>query len=308
MKKFSLLFLLIFSFLLNSCSKDESVGDSTSVAEEGTLKVDFDGKTFVSTTVQAIVSDKYISITGLRAPNGDFIQITLPTNKAGTYTWKNFTGVDDILGLVYTPAGGANAYLSVPKEDAVGILNYTDTGILTITSIDNVTKKISGTFEFTGVDFMGNNGKGDTKVFTKGSFTNISFAADVITPTPTATSNTFSAKLDGVAFVPTNIFALLLNGRISISARKGSVETLGISLPSTIKQGTYVVEAYGMDYIFQYSKDMTAPGNFTGEGSVVITSHDTAKKIIKGTFITKYTSLFATAKYNVTEGAFSVSY
>jgi hypothetical protein len=308
MKKFSLLFLLVFSFLLNSCSKDEGVDDSTSVAEEGTLKVDFDGKTFVSTTTQAIVNDKYISITGLRAPNGDFIQITLPTNKVGTYTWKNFTNIDDILGLVYTPAAGANAYLSVPKEDADGILNYTDTGILTITSIDNVTKKISGTFEFTGVDFMGNNGKGYTKVFTKGSFTNISFAADVVTPAPTPTSNTFSAKLDGVAFVPTNIFALLQSGRISISARKGSVETLGISLPSTIKQGTYAVESYGMDYIFQYSKDMTATGNFTGEGSVVITSHDTAKKIIKGTFSTEYTSLFVTATYNVTEGAFSVSY
>jgi hypothetical protein len=310
MKKFSVLFLslLVFSFVLNSCSKDESIDDGKSVAEDGTLKVDFDGKTFVSTTVQAIVNESYISITGLRAPNGDFIQVTLPTNKVGTYTWKNFSNIDDILGLVYTPAGGANAYICVPKEDADGILNYTDTGVLTILSIDNVTKKISGTFEFTGIDFMGNNGKGETKVFTKGSFTNISFAADVVTPTPTATSNTFSAKLDGVDFIPTNIFALLQSGRISISARKGSVETIGISLPSTIKEGTYTVEAYGMDYIFQYSKDMTATGNFTGEGSVVISSHNTAKKIIKGTFKTKFTSLFATATYNVTDGAFSVTY
>ena len=104
MKKFNILFLflLAFSFLLNSCSKDESIDNSESVAEDGTLQVDFDGKTFVSTTVQAIVSDKYISITGLRAPNGDMIQITLPTNKVGTYTWKNFANVNDILGLVYT--------------------------------------------------------------------------------------------------------------------------------------------------------------------------------------------------------------
>lgn len=310
MKKFNILFvsLLVLILSLNSCSKDESVGDSTSVAKDGTLKVDFDGKTFVSTTVQAIVNESYISITGLRAPNGDFIQITLPTNKVGTYTWKNFSNIDEPLVLAYTPAGGANAYICVPKEDADGILNYTDTGVLTISSIDNVTKKISGTFEFTGIDFMGNNANGETKKFTKGSFTNISFAADVVTPTPTPTSNTFSAKLDGVDFIPTNIFTLLQSGRISISARKGSVETIGISLPSTIKEGTYTVESYGLDYIFQYSKDMTATGNFTGEGSVVISSHDTAKKIIKGTFKTKYTSLFATATYNVTDGAFSVSY
>jgi len=310
MKKFSVLILslLVFSFLLNSCSKDESIDESKSVAEDGTLKVDFDGKTFVSTTVQAIVNNSYISITGLRSPNGDFIQLTIPSNKVGTYTWKNLSTINDVLVLAYTPAGGANAYVSVPKEDADGILNYTDTGILTILSIDNVTKKISGTFEFTGVDYMGNNDKGAIKVFTKGSFTNIPFSADVVTPAPTPTSNTFSAKLDGVDFISTNIFATLQSSRISISARKGSVETIGISLPSTIKAGTYTVEAYGMDYVFLYNKDMTPTGSFTGAGSVVITSHDTAKKIIKGTFTTKHTSLFATTTYNVTNGAFSVSY
>jgi hypothetical protein len=308
MKKFSLLFLLVFSFLLNSCSKDEGVDDSTSVAEEGTLKVDFDGKTFVSTSVQAIVntsiSNSLISITGMRAPNGDFIQITLPNRKVGTYTWSTYSSSGKSLGLVYTPANALNAFICVAKDAAGSVPNYTDTGSITITSIDDSTKKISGTFQFTGINFLGANGKPETKVFTNGSFTNISYAADV----PALTSNTFSAKLDGVAFVPTNVFALLQNNKIAISARKGSVETIGLFLPSTVKAGTYVVEAYGTDYSFLYNKDMTANGVFTGAGSVTVTSHDTAKKIIKGTFSSKYTSILVKDTHNATEGAFSVSY
>jgi len=304
MKKIRILFLsiIVSAFVLNSCTKEENKDDI--VAKDGTLQVDFDGKTFVSTTVQAIVSDKYISITGLRAPNGDMIQITLPTNKVGTYTWKNFANVNDILGLVYTKAGAANSFICVPKEDVDPSLNYIDTGSLTISSIDNETKKISGTFQFTGVDFTGNNSKGETKIFTNGVFTNIAFTADVTTPT----SNTFSAKLDAVAFVPTTVFAILQSNKIMISARKGSVETIGLSFPSTIKPGTYTVEEFGLDYTFLYNKDMTTNGNFYGSGSLTITSHDTAKKTIKGTFTSKYTSFSIKEVHNATEGAFSVSY
>jgi hypothetical protein len=315
MKKISVLFLSILAsvLVLNSCSKDEKNDDIADVVQDGTLKVDFDGKTFVSTNVQAIVSDKYISITGLRAPNGDFIQITVPTNKVGTYTWNSFTNFDDALGLVYTPAGGTNSFICAPKEEVDASLNYTDTGSLTISSIDNTTKKISGTFQFTGVDFMANNGKGGTKIFTKGVFANLSFTSDVNptptpTPTPTPSTNTFSAKLDGGAFVATNISSILQSNKISISARKGSVETIGLFFPSTVKVGTYVVETYGTDYSFLYNKDLTTNGIFTGSGSLTITSHDTSKKIIKGTFSSKFTSILVSETHNATEGSFSVSY
>ena len=303
MKKISVLFLFILtsSLVFNSCSSSEEKFDDNI---DGTLHVDFDGKTFVSTSVQAIVSDKYISITGLRAPNGDFIQITLPTNKVGTYTWKNLTNVSDVLVLGYTPAAAKNSFICVPNENIDASLKYTDTGSLTISSIDNATKKISGTFQFTGIDFTGNNGKGEVKTFTNGVFTNIPFTADVATPT----SNTFSAKLDGVAFVPTSVFAILQSGKISISVRRGSVETIGLSIPSTVKTGTYAVEDLGTDYTFLYNKDLTGNGVFSGAGSLTITSHDTTKKIVKGTFTSKYTSFMISEVHNLSEGAFTVSY
>lgn len=310
MKKISILFLsiVVSSLTLNSCSKDDNNDDSKTVAEDGTLKVDFDGKTFVSTSVQAIVkksiSSNLISITGIRKPNGDFIQITLPTSKVGVYTWNTYSNTNGVLGLVYTPADASNSYVCVAKKEADGVPNYIDNGIVTITSIDESTKKISGTFEFTGVNFLGANGKPETKAFTKGSFTNISFSADV----PASTKNTFSAKLDGVAFAATNVMAISQSGKILISARKGSVETIGIAVPSTVKVGTYAVEAFGLDYTFQYVKDMTSNGIFTGEGSLTITSNDTTKKILKGTFTSKYTSILVKDVYKATEGAFTVSY
>lgn len=313
MKKISILFLSAFisTVSLISCSKDDNddSNDNTEViAEDGTLKVDFDGQTFVSTSIQAIVkksiSNNLISITGIRSSNGDVIQITLPTSKVGTYTWSTYANTNGTLGIAYIPANSANSFICVAKEDAADVANYTDTGSVTITSIDQTTKKISGTFQFTGVDFTGANNKPEIKVFTKGSFTNISFNTDV----PPSTTNTFSAKLDGTIFTATNVMAISQGGKILISARRGDVETFGISLPSTINAGTYAVEAYGLDYTFQYTKDMTSNGIFTGEGSIVITSHDTSKKIIKGTFTSKYTSLFVNNIYNATEGVFSVSY
>jgi hypothetical protein len=321
MKKVSILFLLMLSsvLVLNSCGDVEKIGSDTDSSKEGTLQVDFDGQTFVSTTAQAIVNDENISITGLRAPNGDLIKITVPANKVGTYTWKNFDDVDDVLGLVYTPPGGANSFICVPKKQTSVGLNYSDTGSLTITSIDNLTKKISGTFQFTGVDLKANNGNGAKKMFTRGVFTNITFKSDVIPEPkpepvlepnldPTLTSNTFSVKLDGVAFVPASILAILQNERIYISVRKESGETIELFLPSAVAEGTYAVVNFGMDFTFLYNKDMTAESVFSGTGSLTITRHDISNKIIEGTFSSKYTSVLVADKHNATEGSFRVSY
>lgn len=310
MKKVSVLIMLLLStaLVLNSCSNnDEKVGSSSPVANDGTVQVDFDGQTFVSTAAQAIVTDSYISITGLRAPSGDIMQITIPAIEVGTYSWKTFNDIDRVFGMVYTPGGASNSFICVSEEDVDPSLDYTDTGSLTISSIDNTTKKISGTFQFTGVDFTGNDGKGKIKVFTKGVFTNIPFTSNVIQD-PTETPNTFSAKLDGAAYVPTSILAILQNDKIAISAMKGSVETIGMFLPSNVEPGTYVVEDMGADFTFSYIKGMTGDSVFSGAGSVTITSHDKSKKIITGTFSSKYTSMLVDEEHNVTEGAFSVSY
>lgn len=314
MKKIYVLFvsILTLGFFFNSCSSNEYVDDEIAVdmAAPGKLQFDFDGTTFVSTSVQAILTDDYISITGLRSSKGDFIVITVPSDKVGTYTWKNVSNQNKGWGLrlAYSPSSSEySSFIGLSEEDAdndLGISNYEDTATVTLTSIDLKTKKISGTFQFTGIRSNSNN-KLETKIFTKGSFNDITY----INNEPVVKNNTFSAKLDGTNFVPTSVTAISGMGKIMIGGTKGSVENILVSVPNTIKTGNYSTGDSGFNYIIRYSKDTTPGGMFDAtKGTIVILSHDTAKKTISGTFNASLVTYPSTVKHEVTEGAFSVSY
>lgn len=306
-------------FNLSSCTNNNEPIDPAlnlnlnngggSTATTGILKVDFDGKTFVATTVQALLNESYISISGLRAPNGDFVQITLlsPYNKVGTYTWGSVSQTSGVLGLVYSASNGAVAYVSDQKSSggASNFPNYTDTASITISKIDTANKTISGTFQFTGVKYSDLSGNTiDTKVLTNGSFTNVSYAADTTAPT----GNTFSAKLDGVTFNPTNTTAFASSGNIAIVGRRGSIENISFNLPNNITPGTYNLDSFST-YIGVYTKDASSTGIFGVDvGTIKITSHNTVTKKIAGTFSFSSNSLFSTEKHNITDGTFSVSY
>ena len=91
---FILPLIMISTFCLNSCENEPLdpalIGTNPNPGtSSGVFKVDFDGKTFVATTVQAIVNDTYVAISGLKMPSGELVQISLPApyNKVGTYTW-----------------------------------------------------------------------------------------------------------------------------------------------------------------------------------------------------------------------------
>lgn len=335
MKKISVLFLLFLALgiSLTSCTKDFENGLDYSgidnenvkepvievepeikpVVESGKLQVDFDGNTFVSTTVQAIVTNDYISIIALRSPKGDFITLTIPSNKTGTYTWKsvsagNGTGV---LGLSYTlPSDGYSAFISDSGDKDSDFFghDYKDTATITISSVNTTTKKISGTFQFTGGRFNSNN-KFETKIFTKGSFTDITFAPDI----PVINDNTFSAKLDGANFIPTSVVGLYSSlgkiNNISISGIRGGVENIGIILPGNVKAGKYDIKALGSDYNIMYTKSLNPVDGFSGKsGAITVLSHDIAKKTITGTFNASLWSPLSTETPQISEGAFSITY
>jgi hypothetical protein len=97
--------------------------------------------------------------------------------------------------------------------------------------------------------------------------------------------------------------------KIMIGGTKGSVENILVSVPNTIKTGTYSTGDSGFNYIIRYSKDTTPGGMFDAtKGTIVILSHDTAKKTISGTFHGSLVTYPSTVKHEVTEGTFSVSY
>ena len=320
MRRFSIFILplvMLATFCLNSCEiepLDPALIDANPNpgTTSGVFKVDFDGKTFVANAVQAIVNDDYIALSGLKTSSGELVQIALPApyNKLGTYTWNNIGAAGGIMVLAYVPANGSEPFTADPKDTggASDFPEYTDTATITISKIDVANKKISGTFQFTGVKFKDLAGTSiETKVFTNGSFTDIPFVND--SPIP-VTNNSFSAKLDGSIYTPVYITALNVMGNISIVARKGVVENIALSFPNTIVPGNYVLDSFGENR-GQYIKNNNLDGSgiFGADvGSMTITSHDKVNKKIVGTFKFTANSFVVSETHNITVGTFSVSY
>ncbi len=82
---------------------------------------------------------------------------------------------------------------------------------------------------------------------------------------------------------------------------------MGITVPDTVKAGTYSLSSIG-DYTAQYNPNSST---FLGavSGSLTITEHDPVGKTIKGTFNFEAEELTNPAnKASITEGVFNVTY
>ncbi|WP_291149331.1 DUF6252 family protein [Flavobacterium sp. UBA7680] len=316
MKKICVLFISILTVgsIFSSCNSDEFVenekqNEILDVAAPGTLQCDFDNKTFVSTSVQAFVGDNYVSITALRSTKGDRIQIILPSNKLGTYTWKS--GEKGGFAITYSPISTEySSFISGSKETIdhdFGVSDYEDTASVTITAIDAKSKKISGTFQFTGVRFD-LDALLRTKKITNGSFNEITFKDD----TSVLGNNSFAAKLDGVNFNPTNISGSLISGYITVVAKSSDFINIKIKMPSTIKGGgnyNYSTVSNEDDILIEYNDEKVKKNMFILEkGTIDILSHDTARKTIIGTFTASFKPTQPDKKHEITDGVFNISY
>ena len=190
MKKNSILFLLFFvaGLFFTSCTKDFENGldydgfnnngneGGGGVEQTGVFKATVAGETFVASSSSAIVMDDYVLISGIRNSGKDLIQIIVPANKVGTYTWSNSKDDGEKFVLTYSSIDSDNPFISASNEVAkfLGIKDYNDTAIVSIVAIDKSKKTISGTFQFTGFRDLGDD-KTETKVITNGSFTDIPY-------------------------------------------------------------------------------------------------------------------------------------
>lgn len=313
MKTFNKIFnviLIISSIFIFSCNNEPYEGPIPSTSASlppvnGEFKVDFDGQTFVSNSTQAIVNSSYVSITGKKS-TGEFFQITIPNAQVGAY---NLQTNPVNYALIYSTGSGNIPYMAADDDTGsfANFANYTDTSQIVITNIDTVNKKISGTFKFTGVKFADNTGATViTKVFTNGSFTNLSYTPDVIVP---PTNNAFFAKLDGTDFIPTNITGIKQSGLISVIGRRGSVENIALAFPDNVTDGTTFNFGPLDDERGQYIMDATTNGIFGGTGTMTIISHNPTTKKVKGTFsFVGETFLPPLLTRNITVGTFDVTY
>ena len=163
-------FLVMYFFQNYKLEKKNNASENTEVAlnnngnegnggveQGGVFKATVGGQAFVANTSSAIVTNDFVLIAGIRTSNKDLIQITLPSNKVGTYNWANSKDQGDKFVLSYGSVDSENPFISASNEVAefYGVKNYTDTAIVTITAVDKTKKTISGTFQFTGFRDIG---------------------------------------------------------------------------------------------------------------------------------------------------------
>ena len=300
--------LLLSLTVITSCNIEPYEGDLSPTVEnnptikQGTLKVDFDGKTFTSDVTSATLLNDVINISGFRGTNQEAIILTVFASKTGTYQ----IGVTKNQVEVNAAAYNTNTKLGT-GDTWVGVTDFiTSQGEVKITEIDTKNKTISGTFFFTG-----HNQSLGTKQFTKGVFDKIPYSTTVLPPNSNS-KNSFFAKVNGVEFVEDGIQAVSLSlpgfSNISITATKNNLQTISLNLNSDIVVGDYTFSSVTPP-LGQYNLSLTDANASQEEGSkLTITVHDRAKKRIVGTFKFTASPLFGGKSYEITEGSFDVTY
>ena len=133
--------------------------------------------------------------------------------------------------------------------------------------------------------------------------------------TPAVPSNSFYAKVDGVEFVETlfSAFSFSAANAILITAsQNGGVTSIGLNVADDIAVGTYTFSFSGQpSATYNVSSDVNDSYVTDNQGTLVITTHDLSAKFIEGTFnylATPNIGSTSTSNFDITEGAFAVSY
>jgi PBP1b-binding outer membrane lipoprotein LpoB len=170
MKKIKILsiigtFMLLFLFSCDNEPVDSTVNlNPVTPSLPISFKVSFSGKTYTTSLASAVFIDGNIIINAFRGDELESFSMDIMGNTVGDYP----TNENEI---AYRASVTAPLFVSVNPADEVS-----DTGKITITSINTVNKRISGTFNFTG--YSNDGSVTSTKEFTNGVFTNIPYTTD----------------------------------------------------------------------------------------------------------------------------------
>ena len=186
-----LLTLILFTFI--ACTKEISKeGSNATGTGAGDFYATIGGNLWNADSLQLVlVSSDGISINGI-SKTGDQISILLPAFKVGTFT----LGTQSTSYALYTNllTTSANVYVS----NAVGA-----GGTVTISSIDTVTRVVSGSFQFT----LTNPADNSTETIAKGVFDYIPYTAGIVgvVPPPGAPKDTLQVMVDGNKFFASDV-------------------------------------------------------------------------------------------------------
>ncbi len=279
---------LITFLLLMSCSKESA---KPAVAPAGSVMATVDGTSWTGIGA-AVIANGSITIAGQDA-NNKGIQLSILKNTVkGTYDIKGSTSALSDATISMTPPGEV-AYASVYFTDGLKI------GSITITEIDETNKTISGSFNGKVKRFI----PAEKEVEIKGgSFTKVAY-----TTKPATTTNTFSAKVSGTLLDATIITGVKALGTITLNfSTADAKKIIVIQMPDNVTTGSHAFGNFGANYFALYT--LNSESNESVSGSVNITSYDTSKKHIEGTFSFSAEPLLGGTAIPITEGSFKVTY
>ena len=279
---------------INTNNGNNGGGGNGGNPTNGVFKVDFGGQTWVANTAEALMYTNSIQIAGLKTSNGQTFGFALNGNTLGTY--------DSTSNLIaYDPdssSSSGDVYWAVnPTNPSVSA------GTVTITNIDTVNKKISGTFSFTGYwsDLSVSNIPPIS--FTNGVFTNIPYTIGTNTPT-----DFFSAKVDGTEFIEdqidvSEVIASGFPDSYSIVGSKANGDNVGLRISKALGVGTY-------NFSGAFNQNLTSTCLFNNllytsdTGALTITEKTTTR--IKGTFSLTVSNFTTSQTKTITQGSFDV--
>jgi hypothetical protein len=317
-------FLVIIIATLTACDSNVEINVSDIVIDEvSNFQVDFDGQTWVAETVVTVIDNGITSIIAVRNNGEEVITISLLRVGVGSYT---ISAAEFVGGIAYVAATGEDAFVSDPNS-------VLGSGRIDITEFNTVAQLMSGQFFFTGKRFIQQfDANGDPildalglpvfteeiKTFTNGIFDNLSYTTEI--PGGSTNDNEFFVKIDGVEFVEEMLTATKVTqagvSTISISASRNSgTESVALNMPADIVTGNYIIVGNGAvigDVVGLYDSDLTtfnaAVASTTPLPILRITRHDTANKILEGTFEFFAQPAIGGTQYHLTEGDFKVTY
>lgn len=286
-----------YAFGANGCSFSVTVSQDATAT--GNFKAKIDGTQWVADRfAQGARISNIINISGLGL---DKKVLTISVKDSGvhqyTLAWDN-------------TSGGAGAYMDSSLADVTaftsnaGLTPAEGGGTLNITSIDEVNKKMSGTFSFKAKRYTDNT----YRDITEGVFTDIPY---ITTLPPGNSTDTFNVKIDGTAFVPTLVNGLSVSmlSNIVIQGSDGTgTKAVAVYFPNDITPGIYPIGGIGDPQYGQYNIDAST-FLLSSTGTLEILFHDRATKRIRGKFSFTASPLAGGSPIaQITEGYFSVTY
>lgn len=264
----NLLILFFATLVIASCEKIETNSPAFQASiEDEFFKANFSEANYIENgeyfVLQGKNSNQIITLRGSYPPEG----VNLEFGEGS----ENFAIYEDSNGVVYSTA--------VPGGE----------GSMRINEISTEEKNLTGEFNFTAISISL-----DTLSIRGGVFYKVPYGNEV---GDGSNAGSFSAELNGNAFVPLDVFA---NDNGSAIVIKGVINSdeIFLGVPNDVEVGTYELPMGGFTARVDDGTDIEDAIN----GEIVIDSHDITEKTISGTF------QFQTPTNTVNVGEFNVTY